>query len=175
MFYNFFFYFSLACALFLCDRCLWDVALLSIFTMVHSWYCRWYRCLQHQPVALEVRHRGETVEAISIKCNQPINKVKWVNKNQAKCPLTDAQTQKEETRSPNGTCGWAGCQTNSESYVLQSMKKLFFKSSNQWKINSDKRFPVFVVNDFCTENLTHPSNFFMAAYLYSRDNFSSQN
>ena len=59
MFYHVFCYFSLACALFLCDRCLSDVALSNI-TMAHRWFCRCYRCLQHLPVALEVRHRGET-------------------------------------------------------------------------------------------------------------------
>ena len=53
-------YFSLPCALFLCYRCLLDVALLSNITMAHSWYCRWYRCLQHLPKALEVRLKGET-------------------------------------------------------------------------------------------------------------------
>ena len=37
----FFCYFSLACALFLCDRSLLDVALLSNITMAHSWYRRW--------------------------------------------------------------------------------------------------------------------------------------
>ena len=53
-------YFCLAWVLFPFDWCLLDAALLSNMTMAHSWNCRWYQCLKHQPVALEVSHRGET-------------------------------------------------------------------------------------------------------------------
>ena len=41
------------------DLCLFDVTLLSSITLAHGWYCHWYRCLQQQPVALEVRYKGE--------------------------------------------------------------------------------------------------------------------
>ena len=44
---------------FVIDVCLFHVTLFSNITLAHSWYCRWYWCLKHQPVALEVRHRGE--------------------------------------------------------------------------------------------------------------------
>ena len=44
------------------DICLFDSTLLSNITMAHSWCCHWYRCLQHQPVALEMRRRGETYQ-----------------------------------------------------------------------------------------------------------------
>ena len=47
---------------FVIDVCLFDVTRLSNMTMAHSWYCHRYLCLLHQPVALEVRHRGETYE-----------------------------------------------------------------------------------------------------------------
>ena len=45
------------------DVCLFDVTLLSNIILSHGWYCHWYRCLEHQPVALEVRHWGETIVA----------------------------------------------------------------------------------------------------------------
>ena len=42
---------------------------IGVFQMLHcfripqwrtGWYCRWYRCFQHLPVALEVRYKGGT-------------------------------------------------------------------------------------------------------------------
>ena len=48
------------------DVCLFYVTLLSNITLAHGWYCHWYRCLEHQPVAFEVRHRGETYRT---RCN----------------------------------------------------------------------------------------------------------
>ena len=48
--------------------CLFDVTLLSNITLAHSWYRHWYRCLQHQPVALEVRNRGEKCDSMNHIC-----------------------------------------------------------------------------------------------------------
>jgi len=51
---------------FVIDVCLFDFTLLSNITMALSWYCHWCRCLQHQPVALEVRHKlGSSVITMS--------------------------------------------------------------------------------------------------------------